>query len=80
MSRVGIVNFSLVLNLTEYLRYETDYIPWEAANRMFGFLDSMLDTDEYYGLLQQYLSYLIDPIYRTVDWENRIESNNHIQK
>ncbi len=49
LARSGRLSTEVALGLTSYLGREKDYIPWSAALRGLGFLDSMLVRTPAYG-------------------------------
>jgi aminopeptidase N len=46
LARAGKLEYSLALELTQYLGHDQDYIPWAAALNAFSFLDRRLTNDE----------------------------------
>ena len=42
VARIGQVSYSIILELTQYLRSERDYVPWRAALSAFDYVDQML--------------------------------------
>lgn len=52
LARAGLLDYSVTFNLTRYLQYEVEYIPWKSAAIGFKFLDSMLCRTKIYGSFQ----------------------------
>ena len=50
--RAGQLNYEVALKLTEYIKNERRYVPWRAFINNIGFLDTMLSTQDSYGLFQ----------------------------
>ncbi|XP_061679641.1 alanyl (membrane) aminopeptidase-like b [Syngnathoides biaculeatus] len=55
LARAKIVDVTLALNATMFLRNEKDYIPWESAVRNLEYFVVMFDRSEVYGPIQAYL-------------------------
>ncbi|XP_061628759.1 alanyl (membrane) aminopeptidase-like b [Phyllopteryx taeniolatus] len=55
LARAKIVDVTLALNATWFLRSEKDYIPWESAVRNLEYFVLMFDRSELYGPIQSYL-------------------------
>lgn len=49
LSRAGLLDYAIALNVTQYLSKEADYIPWEAGTAGFSFLDMMLRRSALFG-------------------------------
>lgn len=52
LARAGYINYSIPLDVTTYLKHETDYVPWKAALNSFSFIDSMLIRTANYELFR----------------------------
>lgn len=50
--RAKYVDVTLALNSTRFLRNETEFVPWEAAMRNFGYFILMLERTEACGPMQ----------------------------
>lgn len=50
--RAKIVDVTLALNTTHFLRNETAYLPWESAIRNLDYFILMFDRSEVYGPMQ----------------------------
>jgi aminopeptidase N len=48
LARAGIIDYSIPFQILKYLRKETDYVPWAAADRGLNFLDRTISESEYY--------------------------------
>jgi hypothetical protein len=46
LARAGKLEYSLALQVTEYLQHDNDYIPWAAALNAFSFLNRRLTDDQ----------------------------------
>lgn len=68
LARAGMVNYSLALTATEYLRSETNYTPWYAAFNSFGFIDLMLRMTDVYGIWMKYVLSLLQRNYDSLTW------------
>ncbi|XP_053202337.1 aminopeptidase N-like [Panonychus citri] len=73
LARANVVNYSLALNVTNYLIDEEDFIPWGSATGELKFLDSMLRRTNIYGRWKNYVLSLIVNKYNRYGWR---EPNN----
>ncbi|XP_061775890.1 aminopeptidase N-like [Nerophis ophidion] len=55
LARANLVDVTLALNFTGFLRNETDYIPWQSAVWNFEYFVLMFDRSEVYGPMQAYI-------------------------
>uniref|UniRef100_A0A8C7KG31 Aminopeptidase n=1 Tax=Oncorhynchus kisutch TaxID=8019 RepID=A0A8C7KG31_ONCKI len=75
LSRAKYINTTLALRTTKYLRSEREYMPWESALDNLDFFYLMFDRSEIYGIMQTYLKYQIEPLFKhfgniTGNWTN----------
>ena len=69
--RAGQVDQLLALKMTSYLSVETDYLPWDAANDLFRYVDDMLSRTPTYGDFQTYVHHRVLPLYQKVGWSEK---------
>ncbi|XP_061879642.1 aminopeptidase N-like [Entelurus aequoreus] len=55
LARANMVDVTMALNFTAFLRNETDYIPWQSAVWNFEYFVLMFDRSEVYGPMQAYI-------------------------
>lgn len=49
LARAGYLNYSIALDVTRYLKHETDYVPWVSSIHALNFIDLMLiKNGDYY--------------------------------
>ncbi|NXF04194.1 AMPE aminopeptidase, partial [Smithornis capensis] len=78
LARPGLVNYSVPLDLTKYLRNETEYLPWHRAISAITYIANMLEDDTYlYPLFQRYFRYLVKPIVNQLGWN---DSGGHLER
>ncbi|XP_009978824.1 PREDICTED: glutamyl aminopeptidase [Tauraco erythrolophus] len=78
LARPGLVNYSVPLNLTKYLRNETDYLPWYRLISSVTYLSNMLqDETNLYPQFQEYFRYLVKPIVDQLSWN---DSGSHLER
>uniref|UniRef100_A0A803VU04 Aminopeptidase n=1 Tax=Ficedula albicollis TaxID=59894 RepID=A0A803VU04_FICAL len=78
LARPGLVDYSVPLDLTIYLRNETEYLPWHRAISAVTYLANMLEDDQnVYPLFQSYFRDLVKPTVDQLLWE---DSGDHLQK
>uniref|UniRef100_A0A8C8M4U4 Aminopeptidase n=1 Tax=Oncorhynchus tshawytscha TaxID=74940 RepID=A0A8C8M4U4_ONCTS len=64
LARAKYINTTLALRTTKYLRSEREYMPWESALDNLDFFYLMFDRSEIYGIMQTYLKYQIEPLFK----------------
>ncbi|NXM15054.1 AMPE aminopeptidase, partial [Ploceus nigricollis] len=78
LARPGLVSYSVPLELTKYLRNETEYLPWNRAVSAVTYLANMLEDDKnLYPLFQEYFRNLVKPTVDKLGWE---DSGDHLQR
>ncbi|NXA67281.1 AMPE aminopeptidase, partial [Mohoua ochrocephala] len=78
LARPGLVSYSVPLELTKYLRNETEYLPWHRAVSAVTYLSNMLEDDtNLYPLFQTYFRDLVKPIVDQLRWE---DTGDHLQR
>ncbi|NXE13206.1 AMPE aminopeptidase, partial [Lophotis ruficrista] len=71
LARPGLVNYSVPLQLTKYLRNETDYLPWHRVISSVTYLANMLEDDtNLYPRFQEYFRYVVKPIVDQLHWND----------
>nr|XP_060635604.1 glutamyl aminopeptidase [Anolis sagrei ordinatus] len=71
LARARLLSYSYALNLTRYLKNETEYIPWQRAIVSVSYLGDMLeDDDTLYPKFQEYFRSLVKPIADQLGWKN----------
>lgn len=77
LAKVGQLDYSVALSLTEYLDKETEYIPWVSALSGLSHLNMMMKRNNAYGDFKRYMRKLLDPIYQRVGF-NRRATDQHL--
>ncbi|XP_068951266.1 glutamyl aminopeptidase [Petaurus breviceps papuanus] len=78
LSRANLLKYSASLNLTLYLKNETDYLAWDRVISALSYITSMLEDDtELYPLLKEYLRSQVKPVADSLTWE---DEGGHIEK
>ncbi|XP_071411232.1 glutamyl aminopeptidase [Pithys albifrons albifrons] len=78
LARPGLVNYTVTLELTKYLRNETEYLPWHRAISSVTYLANMLEDDtNIYPLFQRYFCTLVKPIVDKLSWN---DSGGHVER
>ncbi|KAM6269537.1 glutamyl aminopeptidase [Porphyrio hochstetteri] len=71
LARSGLVDYTVPLVLTRYLRNETDYLPWHRLISSATYLANMLEDDtDLYPRFQEYFCYLLRPIVDQLGWDD----------
>lgn len=63
LARAELVNVTLSLNSTRFLRNETEFIPWDSAVNNLRYMMLMFDRSEVYGPMQAYLQQRVTKLY-----------------
>ncbi|KAM7414030.1 hypothetical protein PAMA_019041 [Pampus argenteus] len=63
LARANLVDVNLALNLTRFLRNESELLPWMSANENFEYFILMFDRSEVYGPMQAYLRDQVKGLY-----------------
>uniref|UniRef100_A0A667ZA41 Aminopeptidase n=1 Tax=Myripristis murdjan TaxID=586833 RepID=A0A667ZA41_9TELE len=63
LARAKLVNVTLALNATRFLRNETELIPWESAVTNLRYIIAMFDRSEVFGPIQAYRRQLVTNLY-----------------
>ncbi|NXA15016.1 AMPE aminopeptidase, partial [Sapayoa aenigma] len=78
LARPRLVNYSVPLELTKYLRNETEYLPWHRVISAVTYLANMLEDDtNLYPLFQRYFRSLVKPIVDQLSWS---DSGGHLER
>ncbi|XP_058802320.1 aminopeptidase N-like [Phymastichus coffea] len=77
LGRIGEVDYEIVFNATQYLKKETNYIPWRAAFSGLSYLKTRLvGHAEIYNRLKVYVISLLEPIYRRLGFDEKNDESN----
>ncbi|CAG2062065.1 unnamed protein product [Timema podura] len=81
LARAGLLDYSTLFSLTDYLAKETDYIPWYAALNGFSYLNTRLQasSENDYSLFKKYVLSLLDKVYSQLGFQEK-ESDDHVTK
>ncbi|NXN51536.1 AMPE aminopeptidase, partial [Rynchops niger] len=78
LARPGLVNYSVPLELTKYLRNERDYLPWHRVISSVTYLANMFEDDKnLYPRFQGYFRNLVKPIVDQLHWN---DSGGHLER
>ena len=70
LARAGYLDYTIALNVTKYLKHETDYVPWKAAIAGLNFIDAMLIKTVDYDKFRSYSLKLMKQLYDDVGFED----------
>ncbi|XP_054846689.1 glutamyl aminopeptidase [Eublepharis macularius] len=72
LARAGLLGYAYALNLTKYLQYEEEYIPWHRVIAAVSYIGSMLEDDHIlYPKFQEYFRTLVKHIATQLGWDNK---------
>nr|XP_033323078.1 uncharacterized protein LOC117218638 [Megalopta genalis] len=69
LARRNYTNYETALNLTLYLKNETDYIPWMSAFRNLDWLRMMFSTSKHYNIFKDYFKYIMQGLTKHVQYK-----------
>ncbi|KAL0271356.1 UNVERIFIED_CONTAM: hypothetical protein PYX00_008471 [Menopon gallinae] len=70
LARAGLLNYSIAMDVTQYLYNELDYLPWESALIAFSYLDDMLIRTAGYDMFEEYILKLIQKVYEEIGFRD----------
>lgn len=70
LSRAGLLNQSIALNLTQYMVNERDYLPWRTLLDNLGYIESRIETKPVYSDYKKYLLKLMKNQLAATTWED----------
>ncbi|XP_041036385.1 glutamyl aminopeptidase [Carcharodon carcharias] len=71
LGRATLLNYSVALNITRYLKNETEYLPWSKAISSSSYIRNMLEDDKIlYLKFQTYWKKQIKPITDKLGWKD----------
>ncbi|XP_046387284.1 aminopeptidase N-like [Ischnura elegans] len=79
LARGGYINYTLALNVTQFLARETDFIPWYSAYPLFDFLDMQMSESKSYDLFKVYMANLLNVQYEKLTF-NESSSDDHVTR
>jgi len=71
LAQGGLLDYNTALKTTEYLKSETDYIPWKSALTAFVYLEDMMKRTPGFGDLKTYLIGALQPLYERLGFEEQ---------
>ncbi|KAH0500792.1 Glutamyl aminopeptidase [Microtus ochrogaster] len=78
LARAKHLDYGNALNLTQYLRSEEDFLPWQRAISAVTYIISMFEDDtELYPMIETYFQSQVKPIADSLGWN---DAGSHIQK
>ncbi|CAK8674728.1 unnamed protein product [Clavelina lepadiformis] len=77
LARAKRLDYTIPLRLTEFLRSDFDYLPWESALDAIAYLVRMLGRSKAYGPLSTYMLDLVGPLYNNLTW---IDGGSHLEQ
>uniref|UniRef100_A0A182PL06 Aminopeptidase n=1 Tax=Anopheles epiroticus TaxID=199890 RepID=A0A182PL06_9DIPT len=63
----GQQNYGIAFAMMNYLRQETQYIPWKSALTNLNSINRILKRTPLYSIFKSYIQYILEPIYDTLD-------------
>ena len=76
LSRAGLANISDAYKLIEYLKNETEFVPWTMALAAMNQQEILFGEHEILADIKQYFLKLILPIYNAIGWTSMNESTD----
>lgn len=76
LARAKYVSYPTLLNVTEYLVKEKEYLPWRAFFNGLSYLHKQFEGKESYKAFVRYISSLLTPIYKKLQFEDKKNSTH----
>ncbi|KAK5885814.1 hypothetical protein CesoFtcFv8_016911 [Champsocephalus esox] len=70
LARANVIDYGNALNLTKYLKNETDYIVWERVSSSIAYVRGMLSDKPFYPKFQQLFQDHVKAITTQLGWED----------
>ncbi|XP_047423285.1 glutamyl aminopeptidase [Sciurus carolinensis] len=78
LARAQLLDYKVALNLTQYLRMEEDFLPWQRAISAVTYIISMFEDDkELYPMIEKYFQDQVKPIHDLLGWH---DTGDHLTK
>uniref|UniRef100_A0A8D2E287 Aminopeptidase n=1 Tax=Sciurus vulgaris TaxID=55149 RepID=A0A8D2E287_SCIVU len=78
LARAQLLDYKVALNLTQYLRMEEDFLPWQRAISAVTYVISMFEDDkELYPMIEKYFQDQVKPIHDLLGWH---DTGDHLTK
>ncbi|PSN55624.1 hypothetical protein C0J52_04058 [Blattella germanica] len=79
LADAGLVSYDLAMDMTKYLKSETEYIPWSVAYSKLNKLDNLLVSSTSYSKLRKYTQSLVSDIYKKITLTVS-DADSHLQR
>ncbi|XP_055525327.1 aminopeptidase N-like [Wyeomyia smithii] len=63
----GEQEYGIAFAMMNYLRQETEYIPWKAALSNLNVINRLLKRTPIYGVFRSYIQFIIEPVYERLE-------------
>lgn len=78
LARAQLLNYKHALNLTNYLKTENEYVPWQRAISAVTYIVSMFEDDEeLYPLIEKHFRDQVQPIADSLGWT---DDGDHLKR
>nr|CAH0105565.1 unnamed protein product [Daphnia galeata] len=77
LAKVEKISYSIAFDLTLFLKYEREYVPWRAVLDELNYIDIMMFKEAQYADWKAYMTSLVKPYYNYVGFEET-ESDAHL--
>lgn len=75
------LSYSIALEMTKYLKKETNFIPWDVASSKLKEIRNLLYSNpKLYRSFKSYVSELVNDAYQQVNWDAKPEDQGHLEK
>lgn len=72
------IDYATALKMTEFLQFETSFVPWDVASTKLKTIRNLLWNTAYYTEFKKYVTDLVDDAYKNVTWTVNIDE--HVEK
>jgi aminopeptidase N len=74
----GQQDYGIALEMINYLKQESEYIPWKAALDNLRIVNRLLIRSQLYGVFQAYIRFILKPIYAKVGGITKVSDTNQL--
>uniref|UniRef100_A0A0N5A7P6 Aminopeptidase n=1 Tax=Syphacia muris TaxID=451379 RepID=A0A0N5A7P6_9BILA len=74
LAEAGHLPYYVTLNITQYLKKETELLPWTVALSGFGMILRKFGDEPEVQFVREYVKDLVEPLYNRIDWTKLAQS------
>jgi aminopeptidase N len=74
----GQQDYGIALDMINYLKQESEYIPWKAALDNLRIVNRLLIRSQLYGVFKAYIRHILKPIYAKVGGISKVPDTTQL--